>query len=409
MSPTQRGRPRRTTRRAPAEEEPEGTVLGSLAHFSPDRVKREQECGHALTVPEFVPVSVGGDPRKPFHEPEFTVKGSSDELGGAHREIRHSGRVAARVLSAHTRVGTTTDSVFEIGSITKLWTATLVQQLVREDVLNLDQPARNHLFGFQLKGREATDTKFAATLTDKEHLLPPGTLHSYSDTGFTVLGRLVEVLRDRHFHDVLRERLITPLGLKAIAVDTYEAILHRTAVGHVQTTPTKQWAVSYRTTPSGSHLAMSGHELLTFVHHHLTDPTLAPLREHQLDVPDFGGGVVAWGLGWMRYPGGIVGHTGVSKGQKAFLRVDPSANRAVAVLTNSTNGDPLAHDIFTAAGFDPAPMPTPPANPAPIDDRMCGTYRTPLHDITLTRTSLTHEPRTELGKSFRDNTPVDCC
>jgi CubicO group peptidase (beta-lactamase class C family) len=152
---------------------------------------------------------------------------------------------------------------------------------------------------------------------------------------------------------------------------------------------------------------MSAHELLTFVHHHLTDPTLAPLREHQLDVPDFGGGVVAWGLGWMRYPGGIVGHTGVSKGQKAFLRVDPSANRAVAVLTNSTNGDPLAHDIFTATGFEPAPIPTPPANPAPIDDRMCGTYRNPLYDITLNRTSLTYEPRNELAASFRGNTPVE--
>jgi hypothetical protein len=79
----------------------------------------------------------------------------------------------------------------------------------------------------------------------------------------------------------------------------------------------------------------------------------------------------------------------------------------VAVLTNSTNGDPLAHEVFTATGFDPTPIPTPPANPVPIDDRMCGTYRNPLYDITLTSTSLTYRPRNDLAASFRGTTPVE--
>ena len=105
----------------------------------------------------------------------------------------------------------------------------------------------------------------------------------------------------------------------------------------------------------------------------------------------------------MLYQDGVVGHTGVSKGQKAFLRVVPSAGVAVAVLTNSTGGAPLAYEIFATAlrdlaGVETAPLPVPPSNPAGIDaDRMCGTYRSTLYDITLTsehdRAYLTYRAR----------------
>lgn len=354
------------------------------------------------------------------------------DVPGAQVAVLDNGEIhdeAAGVLSRHTRVETTTDAIFKVGSITKIWTATLVQQLANEGGLDLDRPIRAYLPGFQLSSPEATATitarhllthtsgiapnhftaagsieEFVTALAGEEHLLPPGTVHSYSNSGFVVLGRVVEVLRDKPFHDVLRDNLVTPLGLDTVATDVYEAILHRAAVGHVQTTPTKQWAVSYQTAPSGSHLAMSARDLLTFVRHHLTDPALAALREPQLDVPDFGEGVVGWALAWMRYPGGVLGHTGVSKGQKAFLRVVPETGLAVAVLTNSTNGVPLACEIFNAAGIETAPAPVPPANPAPIDDWMCGTYRNPLYDITLDGTSLTYRARTEL---FPGKPPVE--
>ncbi|MEV6240418.1 serine hydrolase domain-containing protein [Lentzea sp. NPDC051838] len=356
------------------------------------------------------------------------------DVPGAQVAVLNDGEIhdeAAGVLSLHTQVETTPDSVFKIGSITKIWTATLVNQLVEEKKLDLDEPITNHLPGFQLSDREATDTitprhllthtsgiapnhftdtgrsddaleKFIATLRTEEHLLEPGTLFSYSNTGFALLGRLVEVVRGKRFHDVLREHLITPLGLKAVATDPYEAILHRTAVGHLDTGPTKSWAVSYRTAPSGSHFATSARDLLTFVHHHLTDPALAALREPQLtEIPEFGDGIRGYGLAWMIYGHGHLGHTGISKGQKAFLRVIPDENLAVAVLTNSVNGEPLAREVFAAHGIDMHEPPAPPHNPAPIDDWMHGTYRNPLFDITLDAEHLTYRPRTGFAESLR--------
>ncbi|MEV7043915.1 serine hydrolase domain-containing protein [Amycolatopsis sp. NPDC051061] len=369
------------------------------------------------------------------------------DVPGAQVAVLTDGKIhdeAAGVLSLHTRVETTTDSVFKIGSIAKIWTATLIQQLVTDGVLDLDRPVRDYLPGFRLSdpvatgaltarhllthtggidGNHFTDTgrnddaieKFVATLADADHLLPPGTLFSYSNSGYVVLGRIVEVLRGKPFHDVLRERIATPLALPTVASTTYEAILHRAAVGHVETDgelePTKSWAVRYFSTPSGSHLAMSARDLLTFVRLHLTDPALAALREPQLEsIPDFGGGILGWGLGWMLYRDGVIGHTGVSKGQKAFLRAAPAAGVAVAVLTNSSGAEPLAYEIFGTvlrqlAGVQTSPLPMPPANPTPIDvNRMCGTYRTTLYDYTLTvesdRAFLIRRPRNEPAKSL---------
>ncbi|MFI7229364.1 serine hydrolase domain-containing protein [Nonomuraea angiospora] len=368
------------------------------------------------------------------------------DVPGAQVAVLANGEIqdeAAGVLSLRTRVEATTDSVFKIGSITKIWTATLIQQLVDDGVLDLDRPVRDYLPGFRLSDPAATESltarhllthtggidgnhfidtgrnddaieKFVATLAEADQLLPPDTVLSYSNSGYVVLGRLVEVLRGKPFHDVLRERLVTPLGLRTAATDTYEAILHRAAVGHVQSggevVPVKAWAVSYYSAPSGSHFAISARELLEFVRLHLTDPALAALREPQVEsVPDFGGGVIGWGLGWMLYQDGVVGHTGVAKGQKAWLRVVPSAGVAVAVLTNSAGGAPLAYEIFEAvlrdlAGVETAPLPVPPLNPARIDaDRMCGTYRSTLYDITLTseydRAFLIYRARNELAES----------
>jgi CubicO group peptidase (beta-lactamase class C family) len=362
------------------------------------------------------------------------------EVPGAQVAVLADGEIrdeAAGILSLRTGVEATTDAVFKIGSITKIWTATLIQQLVDDGVLDLDRPVREYLPGFRLSDPAATETlaarhllthtggidsnhfidtgrnddaieRFVATLAGADHPFPPGTVLSYSNSGFVVLGRLVEVLRGKPFHDVLRERLVRPLGLHSAATDVYEAILHRAAVGHTRTggeiVPVKEWAVSYYAAPSGSHLAISARDLLEFVRAHLTDHTLAALREPQVDsVPDFGAGVIGWGLGWMLYPDGVVGHTGVAKGQKAFLRVVPSAGVAVAVLTNSTNAEPLAYEIFGAAlrdlaGVGTAPLPVPPVDPTGMDaDRMCGTFRSALYDVTLSsehdRAFLTYRPR----------------
>src|SRR6201999_4111255 len=167
---------------------------------------------------------------------------------------------ASGVLSHATGVEATADSLFQVGSITKTWTATLVMQLADEGLLDLDATVVSYLPDFDLADRRAaramtvrqllshqagfegdvfTDTgsnddcveRYVATLATDPQLFPPGEMFSYNNAGFCVLGRIIEVLRGKPFDQALREHLLKPLGLTHAATDASSAILFRAAVG----------------------------------------------------------------------------------------------------------------------------------------------------------------------------------
>ena len=173
---------------------------------------------------------------------------------------------AAGLCNVATGVPVTTDAVFQIGSITKVWTATLVHQLANEGLLDLDRSLLEYLPQFHIADKTAsatvtirqllchtagfegdlfTDTgsnddaveKYVDTLANVAQLFPPGDQFSYCNSGYVVLGRLVEILQGKPFNTVLRERLITPLGLEHVATNVGEAILERPAIGHLQVEP----------------------------------------------------------------------------------------------------------------------------------------------------------------------------
>ena len=139
--------------------------------------------------------------------------------------IYRNGRLteaAAGVVNVETRVPTTTDTVFQIGSISKIFTTTLVMQLVDEGVVDLDEPLRSYLPGFRVADGNASNTvtvrqllchssgiegdlfvdsgrgdDCVARLQDMGRLLPqlfaPGERLSYCNFGFAMLGRQVDL------------------------------------------------------------------------------------------------------------------------------------------------------------------------------------------------------------------------
>ncbi|MCR3749820.1 serine hydrolase domain-containing protein [Lentzea californiensis] len=319
--------------------------------------------------------------------------------------------VAAGVLNAGTRAPVTTESLFQIASITKVWTATLVQELVNEGKLGLDGPVRDVLPGFRpvitprqllthtsgIDGDLFHDTgsgddaveKFVARLADAPQIAPPGEVWSYCNSGFTVLGRIVEVLRGRPFNAVLKERLAAPLGLTVATAYAERTASH--AVGHedgrpvTDPGPESDW-------PAGSALAMSARTLLAFARMHLATPAFAVMREPQVSLPDFGNHA-SWGLGWELpdYSGGLViGHHGANRGLASFLRVAPERGIAVALLTNGGEArevfDDVIENVFSelAAVRRPKP-PAPPGAPGPVDGRFLGTYRCAGHEVVVTQ------------------------
>ena len=179
-------------------------------------------------------------------------------------------------------------------------------QLVDEGKVDLDAPVRTYLPEFKIGDEDAaaqittrqllnhtagfegdifTDTglgddcveKYLGVLHEVPQLFPPGEQFSYNNAGFCVLGRLVEVLREKPYDACLREHLFAPLGLTHAATSPYEAIMFRAAVGHVEHEPgagyepAPVWALARSNAPAGSMLAMRPRDLLAFAQMHMND------------------------------------------------------------------------------------------------------------------------------------------
>src|SRR3954468_3296613 len=330
------------------------------------------------------------------------------EVTGAVLGIWYDGETTIAphgILNTATGVETTADSVFQIGSISKSWTATMIVQLAAEGRLQLDDPVVKllpeapvddritirHLLPHTsgIAGDLFTDTgrgdecveRYVALLADVEQLFEPGTAYSYCNAGFVVLGRIIEVLDGRTWDASLKARLIEPLGLTHTATLPEEAILYRAARGHVATdgTPVKTWQLPRSIGPAGTITASAG-DVLEFVRMHLADERYAAMQEPQVPYAGGAGGFVDLGLTWRIYDWDgrrIFGHDGSTISQLAFLRVDPEARLIMCLLTNSGNGtrlfEPLATEVFqhfVGVGHPEPPQPI----DLPVDDRHVGRY-----------------------------------
>ncbi|WP_433162670.1 serine hydrolase domain-containing protein [Kribbella sp. CA-247076] len=341
---------------------------------------------------------------------------------------------AAGVLNLNTGVEATTDAIFQVGSITKLWTTTLIMQLVAEGKVDLDRPVRDYLPELKL-----ADEEVAAAVTPR-HLLvhtggfsgdaftptsrgddgvelyvrdvapglaqevPLGAGFSYNNAGFVILGRIAEVLRGKPYHELLREHIAVPLELEHVATIPDEALLYRTALGHVSPTPgaplraAPQWSLVHAMGPAGALLSMSARDLIGFGRAYL-DATLLDraaidsLWEPQVDVPAIGGFADRWGLGWMIFTvdgGPLYGHDGGTIGQSAYFRLVPGKGVAVALLTNGGDSPALydelvGHVLRETAGVELPKRPVPPTEPAAISpDLVTGRYDGVLTSVAVT-------------------------
>lgn len=358
------------------------------------------------------------------------VDGADDELAEA----------AYGVLSLDTGQPVSADSTFQIGSITKVWTTTLAMQLVDEGKVGLDEPVALTLPDLDLGDPEVTA---AVTL---RHLLthtsgvngdvftdtgrgddnlrdyvaglagiginhPLGATFSYCNAGFGIVGRMIEVLCGCSWDEALRRRLLEPLGLSRTSTLPEEALLGRSAIGHVgepgeplHVAPA--WGLPRSAGPAGL-ISSTPREVLAFARMHLaggrapdgsqvlSSESVAAMRTHQTDLPDPYTLGDSWGIGWIRYRWGdrdLVGHDGNTIGQSAFLRVLPDQGLAITLLTNGGNTKDLYHDLYgeimsELAGVEvPAPIAPAPDAPAFEPETYVGRY-----ERTSTRIEVTAE------------------
>lgn len=333
--------------------------------------------------------------------------------------------VAHGVTSLRTRQPVTEDTAFQIGSISKVLTASLVMALVDRGDVHLDEPVRSYLPDFAVADPEATRTitvrhllnhtaglegdvftdtgrgddalrVYVEQLAGVGQVHPVGQMFSYCNSGFSVLGHLAATVNGTTWDQALREHVSTPLGSTTLSTTADEVVLQPHAVGHLdlpgpdgekvlQVTPV--FALPRATGPAGSVMGTAA-DLLASARAHvpgsgaalLDEASVAAMQSEEVVLDDPWPLGRAWGLGWILPVPGVVGHDGATYGQYAFLRLHPQTGVAMVLLTNGPGARPVFEGLF-AEFFDPLAGVTLPVTATPADappaveqHRWVGTY-----------------------------------
>ncbi|MEV7592447.1 serine hydrolase domain-containing protein [Streptomyces sp. NPDC089922] len=318
------------------------------------------------------------------------------------------------------------DTVFQVGSVTKTYTATALMQLFADGLVELDAPVRRYVPELVLADERAAagitvlqllnhtagldwnviaDTGagddalalFVARMADLALIGEPGARASYSQAGFNLAGRIVEKVTGLPYEQAVTELVLVPLGLTRTGFGLAgpggggRATGHNLAEDGTLTAAAEDWAVSRGDRPGGG-LLSSVRDQLRWARFHLGDgrapggelvlpagelermrrPTV-PLRASALGD--------AFGICWfLREVDGAatVGHGGSANGQFAELLIVPEHDFAVVTLANSApHGGPFNQEVVRWAlehgpglvDRDPEPLPHDPARSAAVAGR----------------------------------------
>jgi CubicO group peptidase (beta-lactamase class C family) len=299
---------------------------------------------------------------------------------------------AAGCLNADTGVEATTDSIFQIGSITKVFTTVLMMKLVERGLVDLDKPVKHYLRDFAVADVEATQTITVKQLLnhsngiagdyfpddqdeDGPHIAryvlrcsqlplvhPVGDGYSYSNAAFAIAGRLIEVVSGMSWFDAMEQWIYQPLGMLQAICRPADTIRFRAALGHLSDTdnPDNYHTCSGRylslgQSPAGTTPTMTAADLIAFGRAHLeggvtqtgerwlSEETVLAMQQPTNNMPITSTALKgAMGLGWALSTHNqsglkIVAHTGGTNGQCALLRLFPEHNACFVILLNRQN------------------------------------------------------------------------
>jgi CubicO group peptidase (beta-lactamase class C family) len=313
----------------------------------------------------------------------------------------------------------TPDTLFRMGSTTKMFTAAALVTLAGEGKIRLDAPIGNYVKGLppkiaaltahQLLSQSSGLRDFAPTVTsdddaalgknirawnDELFFTEPNRIYSYSSPNYWLAGFIVEELSGRAYSDAMRELVFRPLGMRRTTLRPLEAMTHPLALGHnvekgsaVVIRPISNNVAKY---PGGS-IYSSVNELARFAVAMMNGgrlenrQALAQLVVEELPKPQFylpGEGRAFYGYGLLGFESGgvkTVSHGGVSSGYGSTIMFAPEHKLAVIVLTNR-NGETLPRtrqrlmQLALPLRPDPAEQPKPQPPAADEMKRYAGKY-----------------------------------
>lgn len=280
------------------------------------------------------------------------------------------------------------DLRFAYRSITKSFVGTVVLQLVQEGTLDLDAPLAAYLDGIpggeavtlrQLgamrsglpdysKNPELVDVLLEAPereparseLLDlafaQETDFAPGSAYEYSNTNTLLLGAVIEEVAGAPWHDVVRERILEPLGLTSVHYGFGEAapaaapfqLNEGSQVEPLPTVAPGWFGASGGLTGTLDDLAAWGRALGSgsLLDDDIQAQRLAAFGSTEDDPSSPHYDRYGFAMGEI---GGWIGHTGAGLGYQSLVMYDPGTERVVAILMNGTGENQnLPADVFQA-------------------------------------------------------------
>jgi CubicO group peptidase (beta-lactamase class C family) len=263
--------------------------------------------------------------------------------------------------------GGAADDIYEIGSVTKVFTTTLLALMIEEGAVHLEDSALTYLPDTQLdphitvehlathtsglprvpkelmSPRDRSnpyagfdDCAFADCIKKAQLRRAPGRRYSYSNFGTSVLGRLLAQRAGLTFETLLEERVCRPLGLRDTAIHLTEAQRPRLMPAHTADgLPGPHWDLA-SFAPAGALKSTAG-DLLDYVAAQLDESH--PMREafRRARTAHYRRFCSSMGLGWFLTPtrGAMrVWHSGGTGGAASFLGFVPEHKLGVVVLVN---------------------------------------------------------------------------
>jgi serine-type D-Ala-D-Ala carboxypeptidase/endopeptidase len=268
------------------------------------------------------------------------------------------------------------DTVFEIGSITKIFTSLLLADMVERGEVGLTDPVAKYMPSTvrvpERRGEQITLEDLATHTSglprmpvnvepsdpanpfadySVRHLydflssyqLPRdiGARYEYSNIGGALLGHALAQRAGMPYESLVEKRITQPLEMKSTRVTATPEMKARFAVGHAYALePTPNWDLG--ALGAAGALRSTANDLLTFLSANLgyTKNPLSPAMARMLKVRrDRDRGTI--GLGWLLDLRGtveLISHSGSTGGYQSFLGYDPRTRVGVVVLSNSGTG-----------------------------------------------------------------------
>jgi CubicO group peptidase (beta-lactamase class C family) len=285
------------------------------------------------------------------------------------------------------RIPADTSHLYRIGSITKSFTAVIMMQLVERGVIRLDEPVARALPPIGgLVNRPATaadltyrhlashtagivreprlpgaasgpiagwEDKILASIPTTSFETPPGERYAYSNIGFGILGLALSRAAGKPFMDLVRDGILTPLGMQSSTFILDEPLRARLATGYANQQdgtvdveqPRREHAGRGYKVPNGGIYSTVG-DLARFVGAmtgHAPDPILdAATRQEMMRLQTPGASDRGYGFGFSIEIDSVgrrfVGHGGSVAGYTAYLLFEPSSGLGIVLLRNYARG-----------------------------------------------------------------------